>query len=74
MEDVRVKGHSDLVRNPMTNAIINTNKSKYEEYISRRNIKKSETQKVKNLEDELSCIKDDLNEIKSLLRGLSNGS
>ena len=74
MEDVRVKGHSDLVRNPMTNAIINTNKSKYEEYISRRNIKKSETQKVQDLEDELSCIKDDLNEIKSLLRGLSNGS
>ena len=68
MEDVRVKGHSDLVRDPMTNAIINTNKSKYEEYISRRNIKKSETQKVQNLEDELSCIKDDLNEIKSLLK------
>jgi hypothetical protein len=74
MEDLKVKGHSDLIRDPMTNAIINTNKSKYEEYISRKNIKKSETQKVKNLEDELSCIKDDLNEIKSLLRRLSNGS
>ena len=68
MEDVKVKGHSDLVRDPVTNAIINTNKSKYEEYISRRNIKKSETQKVQDLEDELSCIKDDLNEIKSLLK------
>ena len=68
MKDVRVKGHSDLVRDPVTNAIINTNKSKYEEYISRRNIKKSETQKVQGLEDELSCIKDDLNEIKSLLK------
>ena len=68
MEDVRVKGHSDLIRDPVTNAIINTNKSKYEEYISRRNIKKSETQKVQDLEDELSCIKDDLNEIKSLLK------
>ena len=74
MEDLKVKGYSDLIRDPMTNAIINTNKSKYEEYISRKNIKKSETQKVKNLEDELSCIKDDLNEIKSLLRRLSNGS
>jgi len=42
MEDVRVKGHSDLVRDPVTNAIINTNKSKYEEYISRRDIKKNE--------------------------------
>jgi len=68
MKDVRVKGHSDLVRDPVTNAIINTNKSKYEEYISRRDIKKSETQKVQDLEDELSCIKDDLNEIKSLLK------
>jgi len=68
MKDVRVKGHSDLVRDPVTNAIINTNKSKYEEYISRRNIKKSETQKVQDLENELSCIKDDLNEIKSLLK------
>ena len=68
MEDVKVKGHADLVRDPVTNAIINTNKSKYEEYISRRNIKKSETQKVQDLGDELSCIKDDLNEIKSLLK------
>ena len=68
MEDVKVKGHADLVRDPVTNAIINTNKSKYEEYISRRDIKKNETQKVQDLEDELSCIKDDLNEIKSLLK------
>jgi|TARA_R100000030_G_scaffold83495_1_gene66429 hypothetical protein len=74
MEDVKVQGHSDLVRDPMTNAIINTNKSGYEEYISRRNIKKSETQKVQNLEDELSCIKDDIDEIKLLLRRLANGS
>ena len=68
MEDVKVKGHSDLVRDPVTNAIINTNKSKYEEYISRRELKKNETQKVQDLENELSCIKDDLNEIKSLLK------
>tara|TARA_R100001509_G_scaffold6652_1_gene3900 strand:- start:622 stop:846 length:225 start_codon:yes stop_codon:yes gene_type:complete len=74
MEDVKVQGHSDLVRDPITNAIINTNKSGYEEYISRRNIKKSETQKVQNLEDELSCIKDDIDEIKLLLRRLANGS
>ena len=74
MEEIKVQGHSDLVRDPITNAIINTNKSGYEEYISRRNIKKSETQKVQNLEDELSCIKDDIDEIKLLLRRLANGS
>tara|TARA_R100001443_G_scaffold101578_3_gene109465 strand:- start:306 stop:530 length:225 start_codon:yes stop_codon:yes gene_type:complete len=74
MEEIKVQGHSDLVRDPITNAIINTNKSEYEEYISRRNMKKSETQKVQNLEDELSCIKDDIDEIKLLLRRLANGS
>ena len=74
MEDLKVKGHSHLIRDPITNAIINTNKNGYEEYISRRDIKRNETQKVKDLEDELSCIKDDLNEIKSLLRSLTNGS
>mgnify|MGYP003110894964 FL=1 len=74
MDDIRVKGHSDLVRDPMTNAIINTNKSAYEEYIKRRDIKRSESQKVEDLELELSCIKDDLNEIKSLLRRLTNES
>ena len=74
MEDVKVQGHSDLVRDPITNAIINTNKSGYEEYISRRNVKKSETKKVQNLEDELLCIKDDIDEIKLLLRRLANGS
>ena len=68
MEEVKVKGHADLIRDPVTNAIINTNKSKYEEYISRRELKKNETQKVQDLENELSCIKDDLNEIKSLLK------
>ena len=68
MEEVKVKGHADLIRDPVTNAIINTNKSKYEEYISRRELKKNETKKVQDLEDELSCIKDDLNEIKSLLK------
>ena len=68
MEEVKVKGHADLIRDPVKNAIINTNKSKYEEYISRRELKKNETQKVQDLEDELSCIKDDLNEIKSLLK------
>ena len=74
MDDIRVKGHFDLVRDLMTNAIINTNKSAYEEYIKRRDIKKSESQKVEDLELELSCIKDDLNEIKSLLRRLTNES
>lgn len=74
MEEVKVKGYSNLVRDPLTNAIINTNTTAYEEYITRRQSKEKENQKVENLESELAMMKADLNEIKSLLRRLANES
>ena len=74
MKDVRVKGHSDLIRDPLTNAIINTNKNAHEEYISRRQQKQKESNKMETLESEVASLKDDLNEIKLLLRRLSNES
>ena len=37
MKNLKVKGHEHLIRNTETNAIINTNKSEYDEYLSRRN-------------------------------------
>jgi hypothetical protein len=70
MEEIRVKGRSDLIRDPLTNAIINTNTNAYEEYISRRQLKKEEVQKINELESEVASIKDDLSEIKLLLRKL----
>ena len=74
MEEVKVKGYSNLVRDPITNAIINTNATAYEEYISRRQSKEKENQKVQNLESEIVSMKNDLDEIKSLLRSLVNES
>jgi hypothetical protein len=74
MEEVKVKGYSNLVRDPLTNAIINTNATAYEEYIARRQSKEKENQKVESLESELAMMKEDLNEIKSLLRRLANES
>tara|TARA_B100002019_G_scaffold174732_1_gene151034 strand:+ start:866 stop:1090 length:225 start_codon:yes stop_codon:yes gene_type:complete len=74
MNEVRVEGHSDLVRDPFTNAIINTNKNAHEEYISRRQQKQKESNKMETLESEVASLKDDLNEIKLLLRRLSNES
>ena len=73
-EYVKVSGHSDLVRDPETNSIINKNKSEYNEYMMRKNIKSEENQKVQTIEDEVASIKSDVNEIKFLLRELINGS
>jgi len=74
MEYVKVKGHDYLVRDPRTNAIINTNRSEYSEYITNRESKVKEQQKIQELEVNVANMKDDLNEIKSLLRSLVNGS
>jgi len=69
-----VKGHDNLLRDPKTNSIINTNMSEYNGYISRRDSKLKETEKVQNLESDVANMKEDLNEIKFLLRRLINES
>jgi predicted transcriptional regulator len=74
MNNLKVKGYDNLIRDPKTNAIINTNMSEYQEYIMRKEAKNKEDQKIQNLEKDLDNIKDDLNEIKNLLRNLANGS
>ena len=74
MDYIKVKGHDHLIRNTKTNSIINTNVSEYNEYISRRDSKLKENQKVQNLEFDVANMKEDLNEIKFLLRRLINES
>ena len=62
------------MRDGNTNSIVNTNMTEYQEYVSRRNAKSEENQKIQNLEEDLTNMKDDINEIKNLLRSLINGS
>jgi hypothetical protein len=74
MDFLKVEGHSNLVRDKKTNSIINTNMIEYDEYIARKFTKNEEKQKIQKIETEISNIKDDLEEIKNLLRGISNES
>jgi hypothetical protein len=71
---LKVEGHNNLLRDPNTNAIINTNMSEYGQYLARRKSKNEENQKVQNLEGELASMKEDIDEIKNLLRSFINGS
>ena len=71
---IKVSGHSDLVRDPETNSIINRNKSEYDEYMMRKNLKSEENQKIQTIENEVANMKDDISEIKGLLRRLVNES
>ena len=69
----KVKDNEHLVKNTKSNFIINTNKSEYDEYITRRNLKKNEKNKVENLERDISTLRNEISEIKDLLRSLVNG-
>ena len=74
MKYAKVEGHSHLLRDSKTNSIINTNMIEYQEYLNRRNVKEDEDQKIQHLESDVADIKNDLSEIKSLLRSLVNES
>ena len=72
MNLIPVEGEKDLFRDPKTNAIINTNQSDYLTYINSRKIRQNEKNKIDILEKDVNSIKNDLNEIKSLLRSIAN--
>jgi hypothetical protein len=74
MDYLKVEGYSNLIRDPNTNSIINTNMTEYQEYVLRRETKNNENQKIQNLESNVANMKGDLDEIKSLLRSLVDGS
>ena len=63
---IRVEGEQHLYRDRETGAILNTDSSGYNQYIKMR--KRRQTQK-----EELDILKKDIEEIKSLLKELTNG-
>ena len=69
----KVDGHSNLIRDENTNAILNTNSVEYNNYLSIRAKRKHGSERIDNMENDLKSLKDDINEIKTLLRALSNG-
>ena len=74
MEFIKVKDNEHLIKNTKSNFIVNTNKSEYDEYIARRKLKQSEKQKVENIERDISTLRNEITEIKDMLRSLVIGN
>ena len=68
MDYIKVKDRDHLVRDEYSNGILNTDVEGYNKYIATYKTKYKEAQKIKKMEDEISSIKDDLSDIKMLLR------
>ena len=77
---LKVEGYSNLVRDPNTNAILNTDNRGYNYYVNARNSKRHELNRIDRIESNLGNFKSDLDELKSsiddikiLLRKIANG-
>ena len=64
---IRVKGHQNLYRDENSGAIVNCDSVSYNKYLNTVHNKESQKR-------ELDMIKQDITEIKSLLKELLNGS
>ena len=73
MSYLKVEGHGDLYRDSTTNSIVNRNTSDYNLYMSQKKTKNEETEKVDTMEKYLAHLKNEINEINSLLKDLVNG-
>ena len=73
-EFVKVKDHQNLMRDPVSNAILNDSQSDYDEYVARREAANKAKEKSSNMEEDLANLKGEINEIKSLLKELVNGN
>ena len=64
---IKVDGHDGLVRDGLTLAIINTNKSEYTSYVNNKKKILDEKEKLIRQQEEIDMIKADITDIKRLL-------
>ena len=67
---IKVVDHDNLRRDPTTNAIIDTDTSAYNNYLSQRESRLRQKEQITRLEDRINNIDSDLSDIKSLLTKL----
>ena len=67
-DTLKVDGHTHLVRDVNSNAIINTNTSDYQLYMKRVKVREKEADKLRNVVKEINNIKSEIREIKDLIK------
>jgi hypothetical protein len=65
---VPVKGKDGWYRDPDSNAVVNCNKTEYDDYMTAYNKRKAKEESFKALQTDVDAVKLDLSEIKSLLK------
>ena len=65
---IKVEGHTHLVRDVNSNAIINTNQNEYQLYMKRIKVREKHSDQLRSAVKEINNLKKDIREIKELIR------
>ena len=67
---IKVESDQSLVRDLDSNAIVNTDKDEYQKFLNLSEKRYKEKVEYENLKTDVKSLKDDLSEIKSLLKSI----
>ena len=73
-ERLKVEGHSHLVREVSSSGIVNTNTSEYNVYMKRIKSREQHGDQIRGAVKDINNLKNELREIKDLLKEIINGS
>jgi len=65
---LKVEGHTHLVRDVNSNAIVNTNVSEYQLYMKRLKVRERQSDELRNAVKEINNLKNEIREIKNLVK------
>ena len=67
MAKLKVEGHENLVRDTVSNAVINSSTSEYRIYMAKYRAREQQSDELRNACKEINTLKTELREIKSLI-------
>ena len=73
MSVVKVKGHTHLVRDLKSQAIVNTDSDAYARYMARKVKQSKKDDEMRDVVREVNSLKNEMREIKDLLREIKDG-
>ena len=72
-DTAKVQGHTNLVRDLKSQAIINTDSDAYARYMSRKAKQQNKNDEVRQVIRDVNELKNEMREIKNLIIGLKDG-
>jgi len=69
---LKVEGFDDLLKDPTTGVVVNTNAAAYQQYLAKRRKDELVTKQIESQAIEIQSLKSDLSEIKNLLTQILN--